>query len=654
MRYILAAVSLVISLILLGLGIGQRTIWAPPDSIVTQLEQPTDAQVMVISGETMNEHDGRQSVSITGAGPVTAVVGRDHDVLGWVGESAHAVAQLDDTGQLVLNEESGDSEALPSIAGSDLWIEEYEGDNELQFEIDLPVGFSMLIQGEPGTAAPADLRLEWPFDAKTPLFGPLVTAGLIFLALALLLFLLALRHHRRRRGPQRRSHRELSRAERRQLQRDARAGLPRPERAIEPGGDRGAIEAPGSTADTSDGQGHDVTAPDAIGAAGDGETGATDGSDAAGEHAGEMPIQRPSEGRNERRALSRPRRFGMIALPLLASFALAGCAPQYWPSAEPSESAAEPTPSTLEETLPQVALTENQFTRVLEDTRAVVAEADEQRSVDIAQRRVADPTLAARAVNYQVRTQDEGLAAIRGIPDGEVQLLLPQQTESWPRTVMAVVGWADEAQAQSALVFEQTDARSNYRLVYQMTLASGVQLPAVASPTIGAASLPGDTPLLQHRPTEITAAYADVLVQGDDSEYASWFQEDGDALREQTGRAWKDEQRALPEYELSDLSWTSSEDEPAPLMLVTNDGGAIVATSFNETQRTTPAEDGVEISTADGAGILAGVESSSRGIETTYQIQVLFAVPPADAPEGTQIQVVGYAQSLLDAKEVSE
>ena len=30
----------------------------------------------------------------------------------------------------------------------------------------------------------------------------------------------------------------------------------------------------------------------------------------------------------------------------------------------------------------------------------------------------------------------------------------------------------------------------------------------------------------------------------------------------------------------------------------------------------------------------------------------LKAVPPADAPEGTQIQVVGYAQSLLDAKEV--
>ena len=94
MRYILAAVSLVISLVLLGLGIGQRTIWAPPESIVSQLEQATDAHILVIPGATMNAHDGRQSVVITGEGEITAVVGREHDVAGWVGESAHAIAQI--------------------------------------------------------------------------------------------------------------------------------------------------------------------------------------------------------------------------------------------------------------------------------------------------------------------------------------------------------------------------------------------------------------------------------------------------------------------------------------------------------------------------------------------------------------------------------
>ena len=107
-----------------------------------------------------------------------------------------------------------------------------------------------------------------------------------------------------------------------------------------------------------------------------------------------------------------------------------------------------------------------------------------------------------------------------------------------------------------------------------------------------------------------------------------------------------------PEFELSLLEWGASDDEQAPLMLVTNEGGALLATSFTETQRATPREEGVEIEARDGAGILAGVEQSDTGIETTYQIQVLFAVPPAGAPEGTQIQVVGYSQSLLDAREV--
>lgn len=640
MRYILAAVSLVISLVLLGLGIGQRTIWAPPDTIVAQLEQPTDAQLIVITGETLGQHDGRQTVTVAGEGPVTAIVGREHDVLGWVGETEHAIAQLGEGDELTLDEIAGDEEAVPSILGNDMWIEEHEGEGSVRFPIDLPSGFALAIQGEPGQPAPADVRIEWPFDAKTPLFGPLVTAGLVFLALALVLFLLALRRHRRRRGPQRRSHRELSRAERRALAREARAGLPLPERPIAPGSAPSDEQAAIEPADAA-------ATPQAD----------SSGDDAPSSPSGDAPAdepRRPEAGRAERRAQRSRRRLGLVALPAIAAIALTGCGPQYWPSAEPSETSSAPTPTSLEETLPQVALTENQFAAVLEDTRSVVAEADEQRDIDLAARRVTGPALDARRANYEVRSQDEEIPPLQGIPDGDVQLLLPQQTESWPRTVLAVVAWEDAAQAQATLVFEQPDARSDYRLVYQTTLASGVQVPAVASPSIGAASLPGNTPLLLHPPAEITAAYADVILRGEESEFDSWFQAEGDALREQVGRPWKDEQQARPEYELTNLEWSAAEDEQAPLLLVTNDGGALLATSYNETQRTTPAEEGVEVEAQAGPAILAGVNESDSGIEQTYQLQLVFYVPPADAPEGAQIQVVGYAQSLVDAREVEE
>ncbi|MGC5077511.1 hypothetical protein [Agrococcus sp. DT81.2] len=628
--------SLVISLVLLGLGIGQRTIWAPPETIVSQLEEATDAQILVIPGTTMNAHDGRQSVVIRGEGPITAVVGREHDVAGWVGESAHAIAAIGEDDALSLDEQDGSADALPSLAGSDMWIEEHAGDGEVRFSIDLPVGYAIAIAGEPGTAAPADVRVEWPFDAKTPLFGPLVTAGLVFLALALLFFLLALRSHRRKRGPQRRSHRELSRAERRALAREARAGAAPTGRAALPAAGQDAVEAPGAVA---------VDAPDAS---------PQHDTDTHGDQdpAADAPTDR-SRGTAERTARPIRRRFGLLALPVVAVVALTGCGPQYWPGDPTTPAATEaPAPTSLEDTLPPVALTENQFERVLEDTRTVVGEADAALDAELAAARLQAPLLDARATNYRVRSLNGELPAMIGVPDGEVQLLLPQQTEVWPRTVMAVVGWEDPARAQSALVFEQSDARENYRLMYQTTLASGVQLPAVASTTIGAASLPGNTPLLLHQPDQIASAYASVLLNGDESEYAAWFEEEGDALREALGRPAKDQLRQQPEFELSNLEWSAAGDPAPEQLLVSNDGGALLATSFTETQRTTPREEGVEISAADATGLLAGVEKSTTGIDATYQIQVLFAVPPADAPEGTRIRVVGYSQALLDAKEV--
>ena len=644
MRYILAAVSLVISLVLLGLGIGQRTIWAPPETIVSQLDQATDAQILVIPGATMNAHDGRQAVVIRGDGPISAVVGRDHDVAGWVGESAHAIAGIDAGDALTLDEQAGSTDALPQLAGSDMWIEEHLGDGEVRFSIDLPVGYSIAIAGEPGTAAPADVRVEWPFDAKTPLFGPLVTAGLVFLALALVLFLLALRSHRRKRGPQRRSHRDLSRAERRALARDARAGGA--SRAPLPAAAQGELEAADTGA--SDTGASDTGASDTSDAP---TQGATQDGTAADAPAADASTDR-SRGTAERTA--RPaRRLGLLAMPVVAVVALTGCGPQYWPGDPTTPAATEaPTPTSLEDTLPPVAITENQFERVLEDTRTAVAEADEALDGTRAASRVQAPLLDARATNYRVRSANPELAPMIGVPDGEVQLLLPQQTEVWPRTVMAVVGWQDPARAQAALVFQQADPRADYRLMYQTTLASGVQLPAVASTTIGAASLPGNTPLLQRQPDQITAAYADVLVSGSNSEYAAWFEEEGDALREALGRPAKDEMRNLPEFELSNLEWTAAEDDAPPQLLVTNDGGALLATSFTETQRATPREEGVEISAADATGLLAGVEQSTTGIDATYQIQVLFAVPPADAPEDARIRVVGFSQALLDAREV--
>ena len=146
-------------------------------------------------------------------------------------------------------------------------------------------------------------------------------------------------------------------------------------------------------------------------------------------------------------------------------------------------------------------------------------------------------------------------------------------------------------------------------------------------------------------------AYADLLLNGAESQYAGWFAE-GDPLNEAVGRAAKDAKRALPEYQLSDLTWTAEEDAQVPLMLVTNDGGALLATSFIERERMVPREEGVTLEPSGPTRALTGIETSESGIESDYQLQVLFAIPPASAGDDARIQVMGYSQALVGAREV--
>lgn len=48
MRFVLAIVSFVIGLLLVGLAVGQRTVFAPPSSLVAQSSSTASAPVTVI------------------------------------------------------------------------------------------------------------------------------------------------------------------------------------------------------------------------------------------------------------------------------------------------------------------------------------------------------------------------------------------------------------------------------------------------------------------------------------------------------------------------------------------------------------------------------------------------------------------------------
>ena len=81
-----------------------------------------------------------------------------------------------------------------------------------------------------------------------------------------------------------------------------------------------------------------------------------------------------------------------------------------------------------------------------------------------------------------------------------------------------------------------------------MALAPEADVPEVAPASIGAAPISPEFKGLVMPTGQVAAAYADVLLKGDESEFASAFDPEGDLLREQLGVAGqKAISDALPE-----------------------------------------------------------------------------------------------------------
>ena len=269
MRYVLSAISLVLALAFFALGIAQRTIWAPPDTLVQQVEEQVTTPALLIDSSVLTYHEGAETLEVEADGPVTVIVARTHDLVGWLGETPYTVATAQAGADASTEIVDGGSADLPESLENDLWQDFHEGEGSLDIPMDVPAGTSVLVIGDGVSAAPSDVRVVWPNAATYPLFGPFVTAGFVLLFFAVLFLTLGLANHRRKRGPQRATAKELTRSDRRAI---AKGKAPLAIRASEepaaadtgsasrdeaaPAGDASAGETPAddtSAGDTSDG-----------------------------------------------------------------------------------------------------------------------------------------------------------------------------------------------------------------------------------------------------------------------------------------------------------------------------------------------------------------------------------------------------------------
>jgi hypothetical protein len=341
----------------------------------------------------------------------------------------------------------------------------------------------------------------------------------------------------------------------------------------------------------------------------------------------------------------------MIALPavLVGALVLAGCTAGPTPvlSAAP-----EPTATSAQDTLelPPPAVTERQVGRIVEEIVQVAADADAAMDATLLATRFDGPALLQRQTDYTVRTNDPSLGAnVPAIPDADVLVTLPQQTDTWPRVVMVVIGdESDPTIAPVALTLKQDAPREDYKVYYAITLEPSMRLPDVAPANVGAARLPVETGILKISPDNLAQAYGDVLAKDVESGFYLDFESEGDSLRVAIRDAKASEAANLAAT--AAISFSQALGSGDAVALATNDAGAIVAVELNDITTVTPVEEGAAVNPSGRVKALTGLSISTSGVTATYQAQLLFAVPPVGSDD--KIVLLGYSYGLVAASEV--
>ena len=343
---------------------------------------------------------------------------------------------------------------------------------------------------------------------------------------------------------------------------------------------------------------------------------------------------KPAGGRRGRRVL------GMVAGIGLIPAILAGCAP--------AESV-QPTPTPVETgDQPYVAMTAQQFQRILASITDTLGAADEKRATNIAATRLQGAALRFREATYRVKGVSPDLGTLFTIPNGTVNLLLPQQTEGWPRSVFAIIDDTSSETASSvAIILTQDGPRSNYHVDYTFALEPGVIMPEVPSAEFGTAVLPEETQLLSASPALVAEQYGDLLLRGDESSYAPLFVKD--TLQEQIGAPAKADRQTKMTGK-AQFSWIESITDDTPVVFATSDAGAMIAVTIRESEIVKPVKNGSAISTEGAVRALSGRSSSLRGIQANYEYQLLLYVPPLGTTD--QIKLLGYSYALVSATDL--
>ncbi|MFS0912568.1 glycosyl transferase [Microbacterium sp. 179-I 3D2 NHS] len=626
MRFVWAVVAFVLAAALIGAGIAQRTVFLGPDSQQARIEIEEAAPFVLVDGEVLRAHPGAQNLLIRGDGEIFASYGRTPDMEAWLADADYNHVTAGDGGSLdVEHVDATQDPVAHDPAGSDLWLDSFsEEDSLIADNMQLPEGTSVLIAYDGTEDAPDDIAVSWPLDNSTPWAGPLMVAGGIVLLVGLILYVLGIRHQRRGRGPRRKGPGPLPVTE------------PIDVAALPPA-DRAALEESPADADAD-----------------------TPPRTAADDDVADAEIVDEGEGsasKNTMQATRTTRRRRMLVLPALGLTALlaAGCSPESWPQFGEGTPSPSPSPTVIApENQKPPAVTESQATRILQTLSGTLEEADAALDIELAKTRLDGPALAARTTEYALRTQLPDTPLPSAIPTDEVEVVLPEATDKWPRTVLMLSKASDDETVPPViLTMTQQDPWSNYKVTDIAEMSADAVFPDVAAAWLGTSLVPQDSAFLTIGPGELAAAFADVVDSGDKSASYGLFDDLSLALaksivdsRQSVVQTLADNGAAATSQATFDMAPTTA----PPVSMTTLDSGAIVAVSLTDTETVTPTSADAVIRFGDNAQAkaLTGASESAKGVTTTYEFQLFFSVPAQGSTE--QIRLLAVRQDLLSVE----
>lgn len=676
MRLKIAIVLAVLGLVVLGLGIGQRTIWLPPANVtVPAATGSAAAPLTVIEPDLLKARDGQFTMTIKNDGPIQLAVGRVGDVDAWVGDAAHTTIGAPNAELTELSTESVDgAKTVPNPAGSDLWVSEEKGTTEMSYTWEAPGhgDWALLLSADGEAAAPTDISITVDNEAGTPWAVPLMIIGSALLALAALLFLLAPRkpapgeaaggRRSAGRGPNDPAtgaievERILAASTTAKTATSATpGGAPATPEVKDSGTDAAAalpkslqdpaaaatelnppVQAPANP-EQDDANAENASAKEDKDA--DHGDDSSDGGNAAEAEA--APQTEAGDGnaaakdKKDKGTMNRVRWVAALAAvvlaggtagPAMAETATPGATGESSVTAAPQESPTTGFPNLLD----------TQIQRIASSVATVVASGDNAKNAKELEPRVTGTALEMRAANYKVRAKIAKHAAPEPVNATELLAKVIPTTETWPRAAMFVTkGEGNEVPQLMTLV--QQSARENYKLTSVTPLLPGQTFPSVDKE--GTTELPLDSAEgLLMSPEAATAALSDRLTK-EESKFSSSF-----AASVYVDSVMAMQKKIKTDAKDADIVFTHKPDLENVETFRTADGGAMVVVRNNFGISSTSKDDAT-LNVGEEAAVFTGGRETTKGFTLNYAEPVVMYIPATGGAE--QITILSANRAMV-------